>query len=276
MIPLSEKINTQEQTNFDIAVIGGGIVGLASAYKIQMRYPGIRIGVFEKEKQLAVHQTGRNSGVIHSGLYYRSGSYKAENCAKGRKELVEFAAEHNIACEICGKIIVATEEAELNTLEEVFQNGRENKIEGLEKIGPEQISEIEPFSRGIAGIYVPCTGIIDFKKVAKKLAELLESKSKKSSVMTCCEVVAIDEHNGVKKVATSRGNFTTKYLVNCAGLQCDRIAKMGGINSLTKIIPFRGDYYELTEKALHKVRNLIYPVPDPIFPCLFLEFILPV
>ncbi len=269
---MSKKINTQEQTNFDIAVIGGGIVGLASAYKIQMRYPGIRIGVFEKEKQLAVHQTGRNSGVIHSGLYYKSGSYKAKNCAKGRKELVEFAAENNIACKICGKIIVATEEAELDTLEEVFQNGRENQIEGLEKIGPEQISEIEPFSRGIAGIYVPCTGIIDFKEVAKKLAELLESKSQQSSVLTCCEVTRIDKHDGVTKVTTSRGNFATKCLVNCAGLQCDRIAKMDGINSLMKIIPFRGDYYELTEKALHKVRNLIYPVPDPIFPFLGVHF----
>jgi L-2-hydroxyglutarate oxidase LhgO len=272
MIPSTKKINTQKQTDFDIAVIGGGIVGLASAYKIQMRYPGIRIGVFEKEKQLAMHQTGRNSGVIHSGLYYKSGSYKAKNCVEGRKELIDFAAEHNIPCEICGKIIVATDEAEFGTLEEVFQNGLENRIEGIEKIGPEQINEIEPFCQGIAGIYVPCTGIIDFKEVAKKLAELIESKSQESSVLTCCEATAIDKHRGITKVTTNLDDFTTEYLINCAGLQCDRIAKMDGVNPTVRIIPFRGDYYELTEKALRKVRNLIYPVPDPTFPFLGVHF----
>jgi L-2-hydroxyglutarate oxidase LhgO len=272
MIPSTKKINTQKQTDFDIAVIGGGIVGLASAYKIQMRYPGIRIGVFEKEKQLAMHQTGHNSGVIHSGLYYKSGSYKAKNCVKGRKELIDFAAEHDIAYEICGKIIVATDEAELNTLEKVFQNGLENQIEGIEKIGPEQINEIEPFCQGIAGIYIPCTGIIDFKEVAKKLAELLESKSQEGSVLTCCEVTAIDKHGGITKVTTSLGDFTTEYLINCTGLQSDRIAKMDGVNPTVRIIPFRGDYYELTEKALRKVRNLIYPVPDPTFPFLGVHF----
>jgi (S)-2-hydroxyglutarate dehydrogenase len=272
MMPSTKKINTQKQTDFDIAVIGGGIVGLASAYKIQMRYPSIRIGVFEKEKQLAMHQTGHNSGVIHSGLYYKSGSYKAKNCVKGRKELIDFAAEHNIPYEICGKIIVATDEAELNTLEKVFQNGLENQIEGIEKIGPEQINEIEPFCQGIAGVYIPCTGIIDFKEVAKKLAELLKSKSQEGSVLTCCEVTAIDKHGGIMKVTTSLGDFTTEYLINCTGLQSDRIAKMDGVNPTVRIIPFRGDYYELTEKALRKVRNLIYPVPDPTFPFLGVHF----
>jgi L-2-hydroxyglutarate oxidase LhgO len=272
MIPSTKKIRTQKQTNFDIIVIGGGIVGLASAYKIQLRHPKIRVGVFEKEKQLAMHQTGRNSGVIHSGLYYKSGSYKAKNCTEGRKELIDFAAEHNIPYEICGKIIVATDEAELDTLEEVFRNGLENQIEGIEKIGPEQISEIEPFCRGIAGIYVPCTGIIDFKEVAKKLAELIESQAQESLVMTCREVTAIDKYNGITKVTTNLGEFTTGYLINCAGLQCDRIAKMDGVNPTIRIIPFRGDYYELTEKAKQKVRNLIYPVPDPTFPFLGVHF----
>jgi len=272
MIPSTKKINTQKQTGFDIVVIGGGIVGLASAYKIQMRYPDIRIGVFEKEKQLAMHQTGHNSGVIHSGLYYKSGSYKAENCAKGRRELINFAAEHNIPYEICGKIIVATSESELNNFEKVFRNGLENRIEGIEKIGPEQISKIEPFCRGIAGVYVPCTGIIDFKEVAKKLAELIKSKSQESLVLTCSEVIAIDKHNGITKVITNIGEFTTEYLINCAGLQCDRIAKMDGVNPTVRIIPFRGDYYELAERAKQKVRNLIYPVPDPTFPFLGVHF----
>ncbi len=261
-----------KRTDFDIVVIGGGIVGLASAYKIQIHYPGIRLGVFEKEKELAAHQTGHNSGVIHSGLYYKPGSYKANNCAKGRKELVDFAAEHKIPYEICGKIIVAMDGAELNTLEQVFQNGLENQIEGIEKIGSDQIKKIEPFCRGIAGIRVPCTGIIDFKEVTKKLAELVELKSEGSKVLTCCEVSAIDRHNAVTTVSTNKDDFTTKYLINCAGLQCDRIAKMDGVKPGIRIVPFRGDYYELTEKALQKVKNLIYPVPDPAFPFLGVHF----
>ncbi len=271
-IASTKKVNTQEQADFDIAVIGGGIVGLASAYKIQMRYADIRIGVLEKEEELAIHQTGHNSGVIHSGLYYKSGSYKAKNCVKGRRELVDFAAEHNVPYEICGKIIVATDEAELATLEKFFQNGLVNQIEGIEKIGPEQIREIEPFCQGIAGVYVPCTGIIDFKEVAKKLAELIESQAQESLVLICREVTAIDKHDGITKVITNLGEFRTKYLINCAGLQCDRIAKMDGVNPTVRIIPFRGDYYELTEKARQKVRNLIYPVPDPTFPFLGVHF----
>ncbi len=260
------------QTDFDIIVIGGGIVGLASAYKIQLHCPGIRICVLEKEKQLATHQTGHNSGVIHSGLYYKSGSYKAENCAKGRKELIDFAAEHNIPYEICGKVIVATDEAELNTFEDVFQNGLKNGIEGIEKIEPEQITEIEPLCRGVAGIYVPCTGIIDFREVSNKLAGLIESKSQKNSVSTSSEVKAIKKQDGIAKLTTTSGDFTAKYIINCAGLQSDRIAKLDGIKPTARIIPFRGDYYELTESALHKVRNLIYPVPDPTFPFLGVHF----
>src|SRR4030042_6155872 len=198
--------------DYDVAIIGGGIVGLASAYKLTINHPNIRVAVVEKEEQLAMHQTGHNSGVIHSGLYYKSGSYKAKNCVKGRKELIDFAAEHDIAYEICGKIIVAADEAELNSLEKVFQNGLENGIEGIEKIGPEQISEMEPFFQGIAGVYVPCTGIIDFKEVAKKLAELIESQAEESLVLVCREVTAIDKHNGIPKIITNLGEFTTEYL----------------------------------------------------------------
>src|SRR4030043_685789 len=163
-------------TDFDIVVIGGGIVGLAAAYKIMLSHPDIRIAVLEKEEKIAAHQTGHNSGVIHSGLYYKPGSNKAKTCADGRKQLIAFAKEHNIAYEICGKIIVATKEKELANLERVFSNGLENKIEGIEKIEPEENSEIEPFCRGIAGIRVPCTGIIDFTEVAKKLAELIVAR----------------------------------------------------------------------------------------------------
>jgi L-2-hydroxyglutarate oxidase LhgO len=261
-----------KEMNFDLVVIGGGIVGLASAYKIQGRYSDVRIAVLEKEDELAMHQTGRNSGVIHSGLYYKPGSSKALNCIKGRMQLIRFAEEHNIPHQICGKIIVATEEAQLKRLEEVFGNGQQNQIEGIEKITPEQIRKIEPYCGGIAGIYVPCTGIIDFKQVARKLAELIRTKSKTAAILTRTKATGIDKNGSVTTVITNNGIFKTKFLINCAGLQSDRIARMDGLNPSVRIVPFRGDYYELTEAAAHKVKNLIYPVPDPAFPFLGVHF----
>jgi len=261
-----------QQVDFDIVVIGAGVVGLASAYKIQLHHPGISIAVLEKEEQLAAHQTGHNSGVIHSGLYYKPGSNKAKTCAKGRKELVAFAREHNIPYEICGKIIVATRAKELAKLEEIFQNGLENEIEGIEKIGPDEINEVEPFCGGIAGIKVPCTGIIDFTKVAKKLGELIEVQSSGSKVLTSHRVTSLDRHDFYTKVITNQGALTGRYIINCAGLQCDRIAEMDGVETKMKIVPFRGDYYELTGQARDKVKTLIYPVPDPAFPFLGVHF----
>ena len=262
----------KQQVDFDIVVIGGGIVGLASAYKIGRYHPGLLIAVLEKEEQLASHQTGHNSGVIHSGLYYGPSSNKAKTCVEGREELVAFAKEHNIPHKICGKIIVATGKKELPNLERVFRNGQENKIEGVEKIGPEQIKEIEPFCHGIAGIRVPCTGIIDFTAVAKKLAELIEAESAGNKVLTSHKVVAFEKHDFYTKLITNKGALAAKYIINCGGLQCDRIAKMDGVKASVRIIPFRGDYYELTEEAAEKVRALIYPVPDPAFPFLGVHF----
>jgi L-2-hydroxyglutarate oxidase len=255
-------------TDFDIIVVGGGIVGLASAYKITLNHPDIRIAVLEKEEELATHQTGHNSGVIHSGLYYEPGSNKAITCVKGRRELEAFAKEYKIPYDICGKIIVATHDREMDNLELVFQNGLENGIEGIEKIDPDQIKEIEPACRGIAGIRVPCTGIIDFKQVANKLAELIIALTEGNKILTSHEVTRFDKHDFYTKVVTNQEEFSTKYIINCAGLQCDRIAKMDGIEPKLKIIPFRGDYYELTEQAKEKVKNLIYPVPNPEFPFL--------
>ncbi len=261
-----------EHTEFDIVVIGGGIVGLASAYKITLSHPNIRLAVLEKEDKLAAHQTGHNSGVIHSGLYYKPGSNKAKTCVKGRKELVTFAKKHRIPHEICGKIIVATKQKELSNFERIYNNGRQNKIEGIEKITPEQIREIEPFCEGIAGIRVPCTGIIDFVKVAEKLAELIVTKGDSNKVLTNHEVTGFDKHDFYTNVLTNKRNLSTKYIINCAGLQSDRIAQADGVSSGVRIVPFRGDYYELIEQAKEKVKGLIYPVPDPKFPFLGVHF----
>ena len=262
----------RQKVDFDIVVIGGGIVGLASAYKITLAHPDIRIAVLEKEDRLAAHQTGHNSGVIHSGLYYKPGSAKAKTCAKGRRELVAFAKKHKIPCKITGKIIVATEEKELPNLEQIFHNRHENQIEDIEKIGPDEIKEIEPFCEGIAGIRVPCTGIIDFAEVAKKMAQLIEAKAQDNKVLTSHEVAGFDKHDFYTNVVTNNGIFAAKYIINCAGLQCDRIAQMDGLDPRIRIVPFRGDYYELTEQAAEKVKGLIYPVPDPAFPFLGVHF----
>jgi len=259
-------------TDFDIVVVGGGIVGLASAYKITLSHPDIRIAVLEKENRLAAHQTGHNSGVIHSGLYYKPGSNKAKTCASGRKELVTFAKKYRIPYKICGKIIVATEQKELPNLEKIFHNGKENNIEGIEKIGPDEIKQIEPFCSGIAGIRVPCTGVIDFARVANKLAELTEKKGQGNKVLTSHKVTGFDKHDFYTKVETNQKAFAANYIINCAGLQSDRIAKMDVVETGMRIVPFRGDYYELTEEAAEKVKNLIYPVPNPDFPFLGLHF----
>ncbi len=263
----------EKNENFDIVIIGGGIVGLASAYKIASNHPELRIAVMEKEKTLCRHQTGHNSGVIHSGLYYKPGSAKAIYCAKGRKELISFSKQYEIPHKICGKIIVATAKRELTHLERIYNNGIENEVEGIEKISSEKIKELEPFCNGIAGLFLPCTGIIDFVKVAEKLAELIKQRPEpQNEILLEHEVTGFDKHDFYTEVRTNKGIFSTKYIINCAGLQSDRVAKDDGIWPDVKIIPFRGDFYELTENAKKKVNNLIYPVPDPKFPFLGVHF----
>jgi len=262
----------QPKTDYDIVVVGGGIVGLASAYKIAMDYPARRIAVLEKEDRVAGHQTGHNSGVIHSGLYYKPGSAKAATCMAGRRELVEFAAAHGIRHEICGKVVVATDEAELPVLTEILERGRQNGVEGLERIGPQRIRDIEPFVSGIAGIHVPCTGIIDFVQVARRLAELVRETSPDNRVLTSHEVIGFDKHDFFTNIVTSKGNLSTRYIINCAGLQSDRVARMDHIDPPVRIVPFRGDYNDLDGRAAGKVRNLVYPVPDPAFPFLGVHF----
>ncbi|MBL0048810.1 MAG: L-2-hydroxyglutarate oxidase [Bacteroidetes bacterium] len=261
-----------ENIDYDIIIVGGGIVGLAAAYKINTRYPSKRILVLEKEKEVAAHQTGHNSGVIHSGIYYKPGSYKAKNCVDGRRELVAFAKEHKIAHDICGKVIVATDQSELAHMNKVFNNGKANDVEGIELIDSKRIKEIEPYCEGISGIWVPCTGIIDYAEVSRKYTELIRSKFAGSKVLTEHEVTAFEKHAESTTVVTPKGKFIGKYIITCAGLQSDRIAKKEGTASAAAIVGFRGDYYDLSEKGMKKVKNLIYPVPNPQFPFLGVHF----
>ena len=258
--------------SFDIVVIGGGCVGLATAYKLNLKYPNLKIAVLEKEATVSAHQTGRNSGVIHSGIYYKPGSYKAKNCVEGRRELVAFAREHGIKHDICGKIIVATHESELAHMNKVYANGIANGVEDLRLITAEEIKEIEPYCEGIAGIWVGCTGIIDYVGFSKKLAELIENKFDGSKVFLNTEAKDFVKQGDKTIIKTNKGNFETKFLVACAGLQSDRIAKKEGTGTDSAIVGFRGDYYDLSEKGRKKVRNLIYPVPNPQFPFLGVHF----
>lgn len=257
---------------YDVAIIGGGIVGAATLYKMQQRHPELKFVLIEKESMLADHQTGHNSGVIHSGLYYKPGSMKAKNCVDGRRELVSFAKEHNIAHDVCGKVVVATKQSELEHLERIYQNGQANGIEGLERITPAQIKEIEPYVEGIDGLFVGCTGIIDFRGATAKMVEIALSLQPESKLLLNHEVLDVKKGEDICLIITQKGNVQAKHLVFCAGLQADRLAKKDGVNLKEKVVGFRGDYYELTHEAKYKVKNLIYPVPDPNFPFLGVHF----
>ena len=257
---------------YDITIVGGGIVGAATAYKLQLKHPSLKILVIEKEQKLANHQTGNNSGVIHSGLYYKPGSYKAKNCVDGRRQLVKFAQEHNIKHDVCGKVVVAVEESELPFMNKIFENGLANDTEGIEKITGDQVKEIEPYVKSIGGIWVPCTGIIDYRGTTEKLAELVEAKQEESDIVLGEEVLDYKHGSETTEVITSKNKYSTKYMIFCGGLQADRLAKKDKVNLKEKVVGFRGDYYELTNQAKHKVKNLIYPVPNPAFPFLGVHF----
>jgi L-2-hydroxyglutarate oxidase len=258
--------------SFDLIVVGGGIVGLATAYKYQKHYPSHSVAILEKESDLGAHQTGRNSGVIHSGIYYKPGSFKALNCTNGRKQIVAFAKEHNIPHDICGKIIIATEQKELPILKSIFEKGLANEIEGIEMIGPDAIHAIEPNTKGLQAIRVPVTGIIDYVAVCRKLVELIEATNPKSKLFLNTTFLESFSDAGKEGIKTNNGIFYCNTKIFCAGLQSDRLARKEGANPDMKIVGFRGDYYELTEKARHKVKHLIYPVPDPDFPFLGVHF----
>jgi (S)-2-hydroxyglutarate dehydrogenase len=263
-------------SQYDITIVGGGILGLATALKIGAAHPNLRLLLLEKEAGLARHQTGNNSGVIHSGLYYRPGSLKAKSCVSGRKELIAFCDQHEIPYEICGKVVVATSEMELPRLEELRRRGEANGLKDLEIIGPERLKELEPHASGIKGLYVPETGIVDYRKVAAAYAEAVRDAN--GDIRLSQRVVGLLDRGEEIVLQTSGGDYRSKYLINCCGLQSDLVANMSGGAERNgneeehRIIPFRGEYYKLAPEREYLVKNLIYPVPDPTFPFLGVHF----
>jgi L-2-hydroxyglutarate oxidase len=254
---------------FDCVVVGGGIVGLAVAWTLLEKRPGIRIAVLEKEDDWARHQTGRNSGVMHSGIYYKPGSLKAKLCREGNRRLVGFCQQHGIRYEPCGKVIVATTTAELPLMENLYERGIANGI-AAKKLSAAEVNEFEPHVSCLAGIQVPSTGIVDFVGVCRKLAELISGGGGELRLGTKVQGFRMDGHDAV--LETSKGTLAGRWIVNCAGLHSDRVAQLAGAEPGARIVPFRGEYYELTTERRSLVRNLIYPVPDPNFPFLGVHF----
>ena len=254
----------------DIIVIGGGIVGLATALKIKQQKPSLKLMLIEKEAALATHQTGHNSGVIHSGIYYKPGSLKALNCINGYRQLIAFCEKYEIPYELCGKIIVATSREELPQLEKIQSRGEANGLQGLKRIGAEAMREIEPHVNGLEAIFVPQAGIIDYKQVAAQYAEVVQELG--GEIILGEKVKDIYAENARSTVITSKKSYVTKLVINCAGLYSDKVASMTQAALNVKIVPFRGEYYEIRKERQHLVKNLIYPVPDPNFPFLGVHF----
>jgi (S)-2-hydroxyglutarate dehydrogenase len=255
----------------DIIVIGGGIVGLATALRIKETRPDLKVIVLEKEREVAVHQTGNNSGVIHSGLYYKPGSLKATNCIKGYHQLIEFCEQENIPYEITGKIVVVSKPEQRKQLEDLYVRGQQNGLEGLKKLSLAEMQEYEPHVTGVEGLWVPQTGIVDYKLVCQKYAEKLRSLG--ADLHFNEKVVSIAKGHSLSIVKTEHNVFETKLIINCAGLQSDQVAQMSQDEKINlRIVPFRGEYFKLRPEKEYLVKNLIYPVPDPNFPFLGVHF----
>jgi L-2-hydroxyglutarate oxidase len=254
----------------DVVIIGAGIVGLATGLELMSRFPGLLLTVLEKEAAVAVHQTGHNSGVIHSGIYYKPGSLKAHLCVQGAEAMVRFCAENAVPHEICGKVIVATEERELPRLDELYRRGMQNGLQGLRMLNAEEIRELEPHAAGIRGIHVPETGIVDYAKVAERYAELIVQRG--GLVRLSHGVTGLQRSGSGTVVETQQGAIEAKLVINCAGLQSDRISRMAKARIDLTIVPFRGEYYDISPSKQHLLKGLIYPVPDPQFPFLGVHF----
>ncbi|WP_100330044.1 L-2-hydroxyglutarate oxidase [Bacillus xiapuensis] len=254
---------------YDFCVVGGGIVGLSTAKALYERYPNAKVLLVEKERQLARHQTGHNSGVIHSGIYYKPGSYKARFARQGNQSMKEFCQKYQIEHDICGKVIVATKQEELPLLDNLYQRGIENELDVC-KIGKEELQEIEPHVNGVAAIKVAAAGIVNYKQVSEKLGEIIRDSG--GDIRLGTKVEGITESHDEITIETSKGTYKTRFLINCAGLHSDRVTNMAGYKTDVKIVPFRGEYYKLVPEKRHLVKNLIYPVPNPKFPFLGVHF----
>ena len=256
--------------NYDIGIIGGGIIGLATAMRLTQEHPNQKVVVIEKEAEVAQHQTGHNSGVIHAGIYYAPGSQKANFCSEGNGILREFCDERGIEYEMCGKLIVAIDDSEVPLLEELYRRGTANGALGLELVGPERLRELEPHAAGVKAVWSPNTGIIDFKQVSQ--AYSTEMRERGGDLMSNAQVKGMARSNDGIHIETSSGNVTAKHIINCAGLHADKVASMMGVDIGVRIIPFRGEYYSLKKEKESLVNGLIYPVPDPSLPFLGVHF----
>jgi len=254
---------------YDFIVIGGGIVGLTTGMTLRQNYPDAKLLILEKESQWAFHQTSNNSGVIHSGIYYKPGSFKARFCREGNSSMAEFCRKYDIAYEICGKVIVATQPQELPFLEDLYQRGLANGLK-VQKISAEEVKEVEPHVSCIAGLRVFSTGIVSYRQVCHKLVDMIRDSG--GELLLKANVTQIKDISEGKEIDTSQGAFTTRMLINCGGLQSDRLAKLGNVDPQVQIIPFRGEYYELKPEKRYLVKTLIYPVPNPNFPFLGVHF----
>lgn len=268
------------RSRYDLAIVGGGIVGLATAREFLLRQPDLQVVVLEKEPEIARHQSGHNSGVIHTGIYYAPGSLKAKACVEGHRRMIEFCQERDIPFELCGKVIVALDESELPKLQELYQRGLTNGVQGLEMIGPERLKEIEPYAAGIKAIHSPNTGIIDYVKVAQAYAQ--EIREKGGEIVTNCEVCSLTSqadktvlgisYRGSESHRSVEKEIEANFVITCGGLQSDKLSQMSQKQAEVQIVPFRGDYYVLRPEKRYMVRSLIYPVPDPRFPFLGVHF----
>ncbi len=255
---------------YDLIIVGGGIVGLATALKVKQANPALKLLILEKEADIALHQTGHNSGVIHSGLYYKPGSLKAINCIRGYTELIQFCQEENIPYELCGKIVVATSPEELPIMDGLYDRGIQNGLTGLKKLSEGELKEYEPHVNGLGGILVPQTGIVNYKTVAQHYLAKVQSLG--GEIVFGEQVVAVHRKGSALEIVTKNSTYQANLMVNCAGLYSDKLAKMTVPHINFKIIPFRGEYYQLSKEKEHLVKNLIYPVPDPNFPFLGVHF----
>ncbi len=253
----------------DVAIVGGGIVGTATAYRVQQRFPQLKLILLEKEAELGLHQTGRNSGVLHSGIYYRPGSLRAENCREGKLAMQEFCEREHIPYDICGKVIVAVSDDEVARLHDILERGRQNGVT-CELIDRDRLHEIEPHAAGVAAIHVPEAGIVDYRAVCLRLAELVKERG--GEILTNAQVRGIRDDAGRVVVQSKAGDVQARWVITCAGLQSDRVIRLSGQQPPAKIVPFRGEYYTLKPEARHLCRGLIYPVPDPRYPFLGVHF----